>query len=104
MPFAITFCLPRPDIIDDQPVTIDDPETLQVIDVFAELADGCLAVLDRAMPATGTATFAGYCEDGLAEAGYTIGFDATIPVTRMCDGQSTTIALSGRADVEALSF
>ena len=104
MPLIMTFCLPRPDVIGSEPIAVGDFDTLQVIDVFAELADGCLILLDRTQPVAGEATFEGYCADGLAEDGYVLSLSATIPVTRMCDGAQDTITLSGRTQVEALSF
>lgn len=104
IPYGITFCLPRPDVIGSEPITVDDPDTLQVIDVFAELEDGCLVLLDRTRASTGTATFEGYCAEGLDPGGYALSFTATIPVTRMCDGRAEVMELSGRTTVEALSL
>lgn len=104
MSLIMTFCLPRPDVIDSAPVTVDDFDTLQVIDVFGELSDGCLVLFDRTQPVTGQANFEGYCDEGLSPGGYALSLSATIPVTRMCDGQPDTIELSGRAQVEALNF
>lgn len=104
MTLFMTFCLPRPDVIDAAPVTVGDEDTLQVIDVFAELSDGCLVLLDRTQPVSGEANFEGYCEAGLEPGGYALSLTASIPVTRMCDGGSDTIELSGRALVEALNF
>lgn len=102
--FGITLCVPRPDDIGSQPVTLGDPERLQLIDVFAELADGCLVQLDRTGQSSGTASFEGFCGDGSDAGGYAMSFDAAIPVTRMCDGQADTLELSGRVAVEALIF
>lgn len=104
MPLIITFCLPRPDVIDSAPVTVGDVDTLQMIDIFGELSDGCLILLDRTQPVSGEANFEGYCDGGLEPGGYGLSLSASIPVTRMCDGQPDTVELSGRVAVEALQL
>ena len=104
IPFRITLCVPRPDDLGSDPVSLGDTERLQLVDVFAELADGCLVQLDRDSALSGSARFEGLCGDGVDTAGYAIALDADIPVTRMCDGQADTLTLSGRAAVAALVF
>lgn len=107
-PLHITFCLPRPDLLGQDPIALDNTELIEVVDVFAELSNGCLAVLDRAMPASGTIQFQGYCGGGVDPVGYSIVFDARVPATAMCPDSSmngpVTIELGGPAEVQALSF
>jgi hypothetical protein len=102
--YGITLCIPRPGDLNGALVTLGDPDRLQLIDIYAELADGCLVQFDRTGQLSGTASFEGFCGDGTDPAGYAIAFDAGVPVTRMCDGQADTLQLSGRVAVEAMTF
>ena len=104
IPYHMTFCLPRPEQIDDGPISLADDSLVQVIDVWAELPDGCRLHLDRSAPPEGTIEFLGYCEAGLAPEGYAITLDATIPGERICDdlpNEPVTIYLGGTVSVAA---
>ena len=78
-------------------------------DVFGEV-DGCLISIDRARAVSGTATFAGYCDEGLNPAGYSLTLSGALPVTKSCptDGgtadTATEISLTGEAAVEAINL
>jgi hypothetical protein len=100
----LTFCLPRPDRLGSGPVALDDTERVEVIDIFGELDDGCLFLLDRDVPPTGTIDFQGYCDQGLDAAGYAVVLDGTVAATNMCTGERVTVELGGSAAVQALDF
>ncbi|HWN67561.1 MAG TPA: hypothetical protein VNM90_07965 [Haliangium sp.] len=113
--FSMVLCLPRPAQIEvtglGAPTTVDldNDRLVQLIDVNAALADDCRLRRDSAMLPSGTITFAGYCEAGLATAGYALTFDGSVPGVRRCpDGQGgfteepVTITLGGAVAVQAL--
>lgn len=100
----LVLCLPSPDQIGDQPVSIADDSLVQLIDLVAVPADGCRVELDRDRAPSGTISFAGYCEDGSDPAGYALSFDAQVPVLRTCgedEPQAIEAALDGAAPVIA---
>jgi hypothetical protein len=109
--FALTLCLPRPDRIGGDPVALvasqippGAGDLVQVINVNAELAGDCILQLDGSGSFDATATFAGYCGDGLDPAGFSLALAGTLPGTRICPGPVTepvTIELSGGAPVSA---
>lgn len=100
----LVLCLPRPDLIDDQPVSLVDSERIEVVDLFGQDADGCeIRYDDTAQPGSAAVTFHGFCGNGTDSAGFAMSVTGTLPVTRTCDGNSTatSAALGGRAAVEA---
>ncbi|MCG8423285.1 MAG: hypothetical protein MJE77_35735 [Proteobacteria bacterium] len=108
MPFHMTFCLPRPARISENRVSLDNDDLIEVVNINAELANGCILLQDRASPPIGTVEFSGYCGNGSDPSGYAVHFDGSVPGTRMCpDGSggmtsdSVTIQLSGAAAVQA---
>jgi hypothetical protein len=99
----LTFCLPRPDRIGEEPIPITEVARLEVIDVVAA-DDGCTLTLDRDRPLAGTARFEGYCAAGGDPAGYALSFDAQLPLVRTCgdaDPADVSGELSGRTAVSA---
>jgi hypothetical protein len=101
----LVLCLPRPDQIGSDPIDITD-DRIQVIDVFADDGD-CLISLDRTRELAGTLSFTGFCDDGVAPAGYALGFAATVPATRACPGapaEPIELELGGELAVTALSI
>jgi hypothetical protein len=115
--FSMVLCLPRPDDLDrlaqgelgGATVDLADDNLVQLIDVNAALADDCRLRRDSAMPPSGTITFSGYCEAGLATEGYALTFDGSAPGFRRCpDGaggfreEPVTITLSGTVAVQAI--
>lgn len=101
----LVFCLPRPDLIDDQPVSFTDSERIEIVDLFGRDAEGCDLSFDRsAEPGSGAVTFSGFCEDGTASAGFALSLSGVLPFTRTCDGAdpaAITAELGGRAAVAA---
>jgi hypothetical protein len=101
----VVFCLPRPDLIDDQPVSFTDTDRLELVDLFGRDGNGCALRFDRsAQPGSGTATFSGFCDNGTASEGFAISLTGVLPFTRTCDGEDPvpfTGALGGRAAVTA---
>lgn len=74
---------------------VSDASLLRVIDVFADVEGlDCLAILDRATPASGSLAFAGNCDDGQHPGGYSIVFDLQLPVTITCDQDTRNEAMS----------
>jgi hypothetical protein len=115
--FSMVLCLPRPDDLDQLALdelggaTVDlaDDRLVQLIDVNAALAGDCRLRRDSAMPPSGSITFAGYCEAGLATEGYALTFDGSAPGIRRCpDGaggfleEPVTITLSGTVAIQAI--
>ena len=85
----LTLCLPRPDLIGSDPIPLDDPTRVQLVDLLAAPADGCALDIDRkGGAAAGEVTFSGFCGDGVDEAGYALGFAATVPLVRTCGEES----------------
>lgn len=107
MPYHMTLCLPRPGQLGGAPVALDDAALVELIDVWAELPDGCRVQLDHATPPTGTIELLGYCYDQGSQSyedGYAMKLDATITGERICDGlprEPVTLALSGTVAVQA---
>lgn len=101
----LVLCLPRPDLIDDQPVAFSDADRIELVDLFGRDDSGCELRFDRsAQPGSGTATFSGFCENGTDSAGFAISLTGVLPFTRTCDGDDPTpftAALGGRAAVTA---
>jgi hypothetical protein len=112
--FSMVLCLPRPAQLDvpglgTATVDLDNDRLVQLIDVNAALADDCRLRRDSVMTPSGTVTFAGYCEAGLATAGYALTFDGSAPGLRRCpDGmggfteEPVTITLGGTVAVQAI--
>jgi hypothetical protein len=103
---GLVLCLPRPDHIGSDPIDLDDPEHIQLIDVFGEDA-GCVVRLDRSRRPTGAATMTGFCQLGAHPDGYSLSLSGTIPVLKTCPDQdplATTAAVSGTAAVRAGSL
>ncbi|MCA9677109.1 MAG: hypothetical protein KC464_18935, partial [Myxococcales bacterium] len=105
----VTLCLPRPDLLADgstvalsgdvQPVP--DDARVQVIDVQAALPGDCAWTIGDAAP-TGTATFEGFCDQGVAAAGFALTLDGTVTVDETCAGGAATprqVTLAGRVAV-----
>lgn len=100
----LVLCLPSPDLIGDQPISIADDSLVQLIDLVAMPADGCRVALDRDRAASGTVSFGGYCADGSDPAGYALSFDVQVPVLRTCgedEPEAIDAALEGAAPVIA---
>lgn len=114
--FSLVLCLPRPaqieaDALGAATLDINDDRLVQLIDINARLEDDCRLRRDSEMSASGSITFAGYCDGGNAAEGYALGFELSAPGLRICpdgSGGSTeepvTITVSGTAAVEALMF
>lgn len=103
----LVLCLPRPDLIDDQPVPLSDGERIQLIDLFGQDAEGCDIRFDSAAdPGNAAATFSGFCENGTDPAGFAIELSGVLPITRSCDGADSALTsqLGGRAAVASGSL
>ncbi len=101
----LVLCLPRPDLIDDQPVSFTDGERLEVVDLFGQDGDGCaIGFDDTAEPGSAAATFSGFCDNGTNESGFALGLSGNLPISRTCGGDPPEAQLSplgGRAAVAA---
>ena len=100
----LVLCLPSPDLIGDQPVSIADDSLVQLIDLVAIAADGCRVELDRDRAPSGAVSFGGYCDDGSDPAGYALSFDVQVPVLRTCgedEPEAIEAVLDGSAPVVA---
>lgn len=99
----LVLCLPRPDLIDDQPVSFNDAERLELVDFFGRDGQGCeLRFDDTAEPGSGSVTFSGFCGNGTDSAGFAVALTGVLPFTRRCDGEEPTAItgeLGGRAAV-----
>jgi hypothetical protein len=100
----LVLCLPSPDLIGEEPVSIADDSLVQLIDLVAMPADGCRVELDRDRAHSGTVSFGGYCEGGIDPAGYALTFDVQVPVLRTCgedEPEASEATLHGAAPVIA---
>jgi hypothetical protein len=104
----LVLCLPRPDLIDDQPVSFADGERLELVDLFGQDGDGCtIRFDDTAEPGSAAATFSGFCDNGTNEAGFALSLSGNLPIARTCGAdpaESDAATLDGRADVAASSL
>ena len=102
--FHMTLCIPRPDHVPSGAIDIVDSETVQVIDVNGRVDPDCVLTLDRTRTGSGTLQFAGYCGDGLDEAGYALVLNATLPGTKTCGAtaDAVDIVLSGAVSVSPI--
>ena len=101
----LVFCLPRPDLIDEEPVSFTDSERIELVDLFGRDPEGCeLRFDDSAEPGSGSVTFSGFCADGTDSAGFALSMTGVLPFIRTCDGEDptpVTAELGGRAAVAA---
>jgi hypothetical protein len=99
----LVFCLPRPDLIDGEAVSLTDSERIEVVDLFGRDGAGCELRFDRsAAPGSGSVTFSGFCDNGIDGAGFAMSLTGVLPFTRTCDGEdptAVTVELGGRAAV-----
>ena len=105
---ALTLCLPRPDLLGAEPAALVPSRTppmasdrVQVVDVSADLGNGCTVAQDPAAVPTGTARFTGYCDGGADPAGYALALTGTVMLRRTCGGTVDTVTgtLGGRVAV-----
>ncbi len=94
--FFFTLCLARPNEIGTQEVDVKLPdpanapgkELLTLINFLAKDDSDCTYDLDGSEGSSGlTATFAGFCRDGIAE-DYSLKLRGTVGVTKTCMGQT----------------
>ena len=101
----LVLCLPRPDLIDEEPVSFTDTERIELVDLFGRDGEGCDLRFDRsAEPGSGSVTFTGFCDNGTAGTGFAVSMTGVLPFTRTCDGSdptAITAQLGGRAAVTA---
>lgn len=88
---TLTLCVPRPDLITGEPVTVtasQNPpgptERLQLVDASATLASGCTVARDPQVAPAATGTFTGYCDGGADPAGYALALAGTAGLRRTC--------------------
>jgi hypothetical protein len=101
----VTLCVSRPDLLakQAQALALEVPGTtveVGIVDV-AGTAAGCSYAIDRAKPATGSATSTGLCDNGADAAGFALELDGALSLTRTC-GQtvdSVAVTLRGRVAV-----
>jgi len=109
----ITLCLPRPDLLegdaagvevpldpDNHPAEADD--RAHVIDVAADLGNGCRWSIDSTQAPSGTARFTGLCGDAEDPAGFGLALTGTVALIERCTGvpdRALTATLDGSAAV-----
>ena len=74
---------------------------IDLIDVSADLGNGCTVVQDVAASPSGTAAFTGYCDGGADPAGYALALTGTVTLRRTCGATMDTVTgtLGGRVAV-----
>jgi hypothetical protein len=91
----ITLCLPRPDLVEGVAVEVpldpdnhpaEEDDRAHVIDVAADLGNGCRWTADPATPPDGTATFTGVCGGGEDERGFELALAGTVTLIERCTG------------------
>ena len=100
-PGLITFCVSRPDVLAKEQTPLNSVNA-RIIDLNGE-ADGCSYAYDSTRPVAGTFEASGLCDNGANKAGYAIGVDGNVSMTRMCPTMSDTLAVAfnGKAAVSA---
>lgn len=107
---VISFCLPRPDLVDGGGTFPLDPDNhpalpddrVHVIDVDASIDADCTWSHDPEDAPDGTATFSGFCGGGTHEDGFALSLDGTLTVTESCAGlpdRELTVTLGGTVAV-----
>lgn len=98
----IAFCIPLPDAVGGDPMTLglEDTDPVRLVEVNASV-DPCTYRFDFSPDPSGTITFSGYCDSGLHEAGYAITLDGSVTLRQVCGGDLETIIvdLAGSAAV-----
>ncbi len=96
--FGIALCLPRPDLIGAQPVSLADDTRVRLESLTGSLA-GCTFTKDGTP--SGTATFVGFCTE--AGGTYVVALDGHVAGTSQCSPGgptgSVSLVLSGSAVV-----
>lgn len=106
---AMSLCLPRPDLIEQQAalsgnhVPPTETDRVQLFDVSVTLANNCTGRLQTGATPAGTAGFIGYCGAGLDPAGYGLEVDGTVMLDVTCASGTTAMAaeLHGLVEVDA---
>lgn len=99
---SIILCLSRPEDVGSSAVDVDFTGALQLVSVSATL--DCPVLVERNEPASLSATFTGFCGDGVDPAGFTLALDGQLAMRKQCDGQAEeaiTVTVSGSAAVAA---
>jgi hypothetical protein len=94
----ITFCVPRPDLLMTTPGRLGFD--VKIIDFSGDL-NSCTFAINTATVPSGTVTSDGMCDNGTNKAGYALGFNGNVVLSRTCNGTTDTVptALSGTAAV-----
>lgn len=97
----VTFCIPRPDLLAKTPGQLGTD--VKVVD-FNGTANSCMLSLDTLAPPSGTVSADGMCNNGTNKAGYALGFNAHLVLTRNCNGTNdmVPVTLSGTVGVSVM--
>jgi hypothetical protein len=110
---VLTFCLPRPDLLegDEGGVTVPllpdtqpagEGDRVHLIDVQAAHPDGCRWEGAVGAVPSGTVTFRGLCGDAVDEGAWDLTIDAEVDVTETCEGEpdvDVAVTIEGTATV-----
>ena len=99
---TFNLCLPRPDLLNGETVSLADADRVRV-DTLAARTGDCLTVRSTRAAPTGTVTFHGFCTTAGTE--WVLAIDGTVPATRTCGAgapEDTEIDLRGEANVVGL--
>lgn len=97
---SVILCLSQPEVIGDSSLEVSYDGPVQLVSVAVQL--DCPVIVDRSMMPALSATFSGFCGDGVDPAGFTLALEGTVPATKQCQGQpdeAVTISLDGSATV-----
>jgi hypothetical protein len=98
--FPVDFCVPRNDLLGVQGLALGTD--VKIIDLTADIGNGCTLALGTTPAPTGTITATGVCGDGADHAGFAMTFEnGTVPIVRTCGSQvdELTLALTGTVAV-----
>jgi hypothetical protein len=100
-PGLLTLCIARPDKLDSGTIPLGTSGA-RIIDLKGTV-DDCMYAFDSSRPVTGTVMTFGLCDNGANSAGYAIGVDGNVSMTRMCPTMNDTLAVAfnGKAAVSA---
>lgn len=93
----ITFCIPRPDILEGERRNLGTSLSMaeiRIFDLTGSDANNCTYTFDSTRPPTGFASGVGVCSNGTDPQGFGMDFDGAISLRRTCGATVDTVAVT----------
>jgi hypothetical protein len=91
--FPVTFCIPRNDLLGVQGLALG--ADVKIVDLAADIGNGCTLALMSTPAPTGTVTATGVCGDGTDHAGFAMTVEnGVVPMKRTCGAQVDVLNLA----------